>query len=127
MSDTTIKSHCEIITADKAQLSVLEAMLATHLAELGAPAVYPYLSCYWQESGRFPFFILVDSKIIGFALVRQTSSDKTYELAEFYIQAQSRRMGFGAAAVRRLLSSLDGTWHLSVSLTLLACTFGERL
>lgn len=111
------KTACEIIAAEHAHAPILATMLASHLAELAAPTDYPYLSCYWQEPERYPFFVRLDTQIIGFALVRKISPGTDFELAEFYIEVQSRRRGHGAAAVRQLFSRFTGSWHLVVSQT----------
>lgn len=111
------KTACEIIAAEHAHAPILATMLASHLAELGAPTDYPYLSCYWQEPERYPLFIRLDTQIIGFALVREISPDTDFELAEFYIEAQARRRGHGVAAVRQLFSRFTGSWLLAVSQT----------
>lgn len=117
ISTEASKIDCEFIAAEQAQAPILAAMLASHLAELAAPTDYPYLSCYWQEPERYPFFTRLDTQIIGFALVREISPGTDFELAEFYIEEQARRRGHGAAAVLQLFSRFTGSWHLAVSQT----------
>jgi len=102
----------------------LDALLARYLRELAqygnAPAAtrsdrYPYLDAYFSESGRHPFLIRRDDKIAGFVLVRDPVSTGTvWQVAEFYVTPESRRMGIGRAAITAIWQQFPGEWELQV-------------
>ena len=76
---------------------------------------YKYIDHYWTEEGRHPFFIQVEGKLAGVALVRELSpvSEKPeYELAEFFVMRKHRRKGVGADAAFRLFDLLPGKWSV---------------
>ena len=97
------------------QAPVIASLLADHLSELGVLDAYPYLHLYWSESGRFPFLIISDTHIVGFALVRTLQTSTTFELAELYVCPKARRKGLARDALKILLSLLPGVWELSVN------------
>ena len=58
---------------------------------------YTYLDAYWQEAGRFPFFIRADGRLAGFILVRSCSEHNPlpdpHNIAEFFVLKKYRRHG----------------------------------
>ena len=60
---------------------------------------YAYLDAYWQEAGRFPFFIRADGRLAGFILVRSCSEHNAlrdpHNIAEFFVLKKYRRHGIG--------------------------------
>ncbi|MHB1000897.1 MAG: GNAT family N-acetyltransferase [Armatimonadota bacterium] len=79
---------------------------------------YKYLDHYWKEEGRHPFFINVDGKHAGFALVRDsTNTGDENELAEFFIMRKYRRSGVGRIAAHRVFSFIPGKWHVCQTAT----------
>ena len=94
--------------------------LQKYLAELskvgGGAAVngvfpYRYFDAYWMEPERWPFWIKWQTQVAGFALVRQRE-DGIFEMSEFYIHPEHRRIGIGAASARELFARFPGRWHL---------------
>lgn len=79
---------------------------------------YKYLDNYWNEPDRFPFFIKVNGKYAGFALVRKikvdTSNDTHYSMAEFFVMKKYRKMGAGRRAAINLFEKYRGNWEVSV-------------
>ncbi|WEG12020.1 GNAT family N-acetyltransferase [Pullulanibacillus sp. KACC 23026] len=79
---------------------------------------YKYLDNYWNEPHRFPFFIKVNDKYAGFALVRKikkdNSSDNYYSMAEFFIMKKYRGMGVGRISAINLFEKFKGNWEVSV-------------
>ncbi|MGN1341516.1 MAG: GNAT family N-acetyltransferase [Oscillospiraceae bacterium] len=77
---------------------------------------YEYLDCYFTEENRFPYFIKVDGKLAGFAMIsdypevpdRQTD----FCLSEFFVMHKYRRSGVGREVVRQLLERHHGRWQL---------------
>lgn len=89
--------------------------MAPYLADLGAPGLaYPYLDAYWKDAGRYPYLIVHDSQVVGFALVHQATEASTFELAEFYIAAEFRKRGFGRQAAQVLFQLHVGEWSVAV-------------
>ena len=71
---------------------------------------YPYLDAYWQEDGRYPYLLLSDRKIAGFALVRRDSQH--WEMAEFYVLPEMRRRGFATSFAVQILLKHPGGWRI---------------
>ncbi|MCO5200856.1 MAG: GNAT family N-acetyltransferase [Chloroflexi bacterium] len=72
---------------------------------------YRYLDHYWapdEGEERHAFFIRVDSKRAGFALVRVVNGVNVF--AEFFVMRRFRGAGVGAAAARAVLTRLPGDW-----------------
>ena len=78
---------------------------------------YRYLPLYWSEPGWHPFFLRAGDTVVGFALVREVlKPDPFSELAEFFIQPGSRRIGIGREAARAVWEAFPGQWQLQVAL-----------
>jgi predicted acetyltransferase len=79
---------------------------------------YKYLDNYWNEPNRFPFFIKVDGKYAGFALIRKikknSSLEGNYSMAEFFIMKKYRKMGVGRIAAINLFEKYKENWEVSV-------------
>jgi predicted acetyltransferase len=102
---------------------LIHALLQPYLAELSAfPGEtidykdadgvyhYPYLDAYWQEGVRFPCLLFSDKDLAGFALVRKTEDH--YEMAEYYVKYEFRRIGLGRTCAAALLNNHPGAWHI---------------
>ena len=75
---------------------------------------YSYLDNYWTEKGRWAFFLKVDDKLAGFAMVIDyPEAGKTdYNMAEFFVMLKYRRCGLGKWAAFQLFDKFQGTWQL---------------
>lgn len=75
---------------------------------------YSYLDGYWTEEGRWPFFLKVDGKLAGLAMVNDyPEAGKTdYCMSEFFVMYKYRRCGLGKWAVFQLFHRFQGTWQL---------------
>ena len=86
---------------------------------------YRYLDHYWAPDPgeqRFPFFIRVEGKLAGFALVRLR--DGGYSMAEFFVMRRHRRSGIGSQAARQVFSRFPGDWKVAqIPLNLAAQAF----
>jgi predicted acetyltransferase len=91
--------------------SHLAEMVKSYLEELAAPLDYPYLPLYWEEAGRYPYFIRLGERIAGFALVRNLDSSG-FELAEFCVLKKFRRMDVGRQAFAKLTEIHPGKWSV---------------
>lgn len=78
---------------------------------------YKYLDHYWTEEGRFPFFIKVDEKLAGFALVRDIGTNDlnqtVYWMAEFFVMKKYRKSKVGQTIAHELFNSFSGIWKVA--------------
>ncbi len=76
---------------------------------------YPYLDAYFSEPGRYPFLIWHQGKVAGFALIRgPVSTGLAWQVAEFYVVPDSRRLGIGREAIAAIWRRFPGAWELQV-------------
>lgn len=77
---------------------------------------YQYLDHYWTEDKRWAYFILVDKKLAGFAMITNLPDvddrETDFQMAEFFILHKYRRMGVGKQAFYKVLELHKGKWHL---------------
>lgn len=76
---------------------------------------YDYLDNYWTEDKRYAFFIEVDGKLAGFAMVNnyhEVDEPTDYTMAEFFVMFKYRRRGVGQAAAYALFDRFKGRWQL---------------
>ena len=105
---------------------LVEPMLDDYLRELSShrevpvgptdSASYPYLDAYWSEPGRHAFLIRSNGRPVGFALIRDPRSTDSalHQLAEFYIEPESRRLGIGRRAAAAIWQRFPGQWEVQV-------------
>jgi len=72
----------------------------------------PYFDCYWTDTDRHPFTVLINGKVAGFALVRELGPD-CYSIAEFFIVRSCRKRGAGRAVAHQLFRMFPGEWHIA--------------
>ncbi|GIQ62621.1 hypothetical protein PACILC2_11890 [Paenibacillus cisolokensis] len=92
---------------------------------------YMYLDHYWTEEGRYPFFIRVNGKLAGFALVREIvtndNNQTNYSMAEFFVMKKYRNQGVGQQASTELFNRFRGIWKVAqIESNKPAQIFGER-
>ncbi|MAN62566.1 MAG: hypothetical protein CMI60_11550 [Parvibaculum sp.] len=100
----------------------IRRLLDGYLAELSTYGevdhTYPYFEAYWTEGqARWPFLILGDGKLVGFAFVNTVSPSGRrcdFSMAEFYIHPSARGKGYGIAAAKELMLKFSGLWELSI-------------
>ena len=76
---------------------------------------YKYIDHYWTESERFAYFVKVDKKLAGFALVRRNQSGNGNSiniLSEFFILRKFRRKGIGMKVAHLLFAKFQGKWSV---------------
>ncbi len=77
---------------------------------------YGYLDNYWTEDNRWAYFILVDDKLAGFAMVNDYPEVKDepmdFSLAEFFVMLKYRRKGIGKKAAFMVFDKHHGRWQL---------------
>lgn len=118
------------ITLNKVELeekSVLRNLLELYLydfteyspGDVNEHGLYGYtrLDHYWTEEGRHPYFIRVNGKLAGFALVREvgmTDTNETiYSIAEFFVMKQYRHGGVGRTIAYQLFDTFGGVWRVA--------------
>jgi len=74
---------------------------------------YPYLDCYWNEKGRFPYLFFVNENIAGFGLIR-IDEEGYFSVAEFFILRKYRKLGYGEFYAKMLFKKHEGNWRVSV-------------
>ncbi|WP_372633712.1 GNAT family N-acetyltransferase [Cohnella sp.] len=78
---------------------------------------YMYLDHYWTEESRHPFFIRVNDKLAGFALVREIGNNeqeyKVFWMAEFFIMKKYRKSNVGRTVAQRLFQDFSGIWKVA--------------
>ncbi len=76
----------------------------------------PHIDLYWQEDTRYPFFITLSDKVVGFVLVRRLEKQRQrvfHSIAEFYVQPAYRLQGIGRRAAILAFKRFPGWWHVA--------------
>ena len=87
--------------------------MTSYLKVFGSESAYPGLDAYWSENTWYPYFLLHDTKVMGFALV-QEARPGVFELVEFYVMESMRSKGYGRAAAVALFAAHAGSWRVGV-------------
>ena len=78
---------------------------------------YSRIDDYWNEHGRYPFFIRVDEKLAGLVLVRScceyNNLSNPHNIAEFFVMKKYRHKGVGKAASMKIFDMFPGGWEIS--------------
>lgn len=116
----------EIIKVAREDKSVLRNMMELYLydfseydgADLNEHGLYEYeyIDPYWTEPERQAFFLRVDGKLAGFALVREVASAEGpahRSLAEFFVMRKYRRQKIGKLFAQRIFDLFPGLWRIA--------------
>ena len=77
---------------------------------------YKYLDNYFTDNDRYAYFIYCDSKLAGFALIRQNPKCErsvNWSIAEFFVTYNYRRQGVATEAVKQLFKMHKGYYHIN--------------
>ena len=78
---------------------------------------YSHIDDYWNESGRFPYFIRVDNKLAGLVFVRNCCEynklSNPHTIAEFFIMQKYRRKGIGKTVATKVFDMHNGGWEVT--------------
>ena len=68
----------------------------------------------WPSAWRgFPFLLRIDGHPAGFALVKRImGTPATFDMGEFFIARQYRRLGFGKSVAINLFDRFAGAWEV---------------
>lgn len=75
----------------------------------------PHIDDYFTDETRFPYFIYVDGKLAGFALVSKRAecpAPLDWAVAEFFIAYGYRRKGAGTFIMKELFKRHKGVWQI---------------
>lgn len=79
----------------------------------GTYGVYPNLDDYfYKQNTHYPYFIVVEGTIVGFALVKQLDTGNTYAIGEFFVLRRYRRNHIGYKAAKQLFGMYKGDWEI---------------
>jgi predicted acetyltransferase len=106
-------SSIDIRRAGDDERSILEAMMTSYQKVFGSESAYPGLKAYWSENTRYPYFLLRDTKVIGFALVQEVKPS-LFELVEFYVVENMQSKGYGRFAAAAVFAAHAGRWRVGV-------------
>lgn len=78
---------------------------------------YSHIDDYWNEDGRFPYFIRVDEKIAGLVFVcsccEYNDLNNPHNIAEFFIMQKYRKKGIGKNVAIQIFNLYKGGWEVS--------------
>ena len=83
--------------------------------EKGTP-IYNWYECYWKDKKRYPFYLIIDNKIAGLAMIRELD-DMFYSIAEFYVCPEFRKNGNAMWFALQLTELFDGQFEFSTRFT----------
>ena len=75
---------------------------------------YPWLDNYWEEKGRYPFIVRVESRLAGFVLVNQMTylPGNEWAISEFFIMRKYRKRGVGKTVAFSIFDRFHGKWEV---------------
>lgn len=73
------------------------------------------LAPYWFATDHIPYFICLNERPVGFALVRRYPVDRQYyDMDQFFVLRSERGKGIGSDALARLVQLHSGQWQIRV-------------
>jgi predicted acetyltransferase len=79
---------------------------------------YKNLPLFWSDNSRLPFLARLDGKIVGFALVTQSSEPsgdgEAWDMAEFFVLRRYRHRGIGIQLAEKVWLHCPGRWQIRV-------------
>ena len=118
----------ELIRAGTEHQSALENLLELYIhdfselvpRDVGEDGRYGYknLPLFWSDNSRLPFLARLDGKIVGFALVTQSSEPpgdgEAWDMAEFFVLRRYRHRGIGIQLAEKVWLHCPGRWQIRV-------------
>jgi predicted acetyltransferase len=118
--------NVELVPVQESEKSVLRRLLELYnydfseydQADVNAHGLYGYryLSHYWTEETRHPFFVKVDGQLAGLVLLNEhcyiVKDAGTKSVAEFFVMRKYRKKGVGRAAARTVFDMFPGKWEV---------------
>lgn len=71
------------------------------------------IDSYYTEPNYNSFFILVDNKMAGVAIIKNISEENINYLRHFFVMRKYRRLKIGQSAVHMLIDMFPGKWRVS--------------
>lgn len=73
------------------------------------------IDAYFKEPQHYPYFIIHDEKVAGFALIRQYPHDMdVIDMGQFFVLGQHTRQNIGQNALEICLKRHPGHWQIRV-------------
>jgi predicted acetyltransferase len=109
--------NISLIPIPQEDKKALAGILSEYQKELlgeNSPSEYKYLDSYWESADRFPFFIALDGKRVGFVFVNGYTLviKNAQSIAEFYIAKEFRKKGIGRIAAIKTFELFPGKWEI---------------
>src|SRR5882757_6194204 len=118
--------NVKLTKASRENISVMENLMQFYIYDFsefveldvkedGLFEPYASLQEYWdKENERFPYFIKLGERYLGFVLVRYiTLNDRNYfSMAEFFIMRKYRRKGIGRSIAEQVFNMHKGQWQI---------------
>lgn len=78
---------------------------------------YAHIDDYWNENGRYPYFIRVGGKLAGLVFVRSCCEynelSNPHNIAEFFIMQRYRGKGIGKHVAMKIFDMHKGGWEIA--------------
>ncbi len=70
---------------------------------------------YWELDDHAPYFIYVESDLVGFVLVRRyPENNAVYDIAQFFVLRKFKGRGVGKEALKLIVKMFPGKWQIRV-------------
>jgi len=113
----------KILKADLSYQNVFENLMQLYLYDLsiytgdsvdqnGLFDLGRYFSLYWSDQDRYPYLCIINDTPVGFALVRQLTTD-SYAICEFFILRSFRRKGIATQFAHDIFNLHNGKWQVA--------------
>lgn len=106
----------QIVAVTKADEEILKNLFQFYIydfsefMDLDVEATGRYREYSFDEENYFPYFIMSDTKYIGFVLVEKDQSSNC--IVEFFIMKKYRREGIGKAVAKEIFRLHKGDWEV---------------
>lgn len=80
--------------------------------DLKGEPIYKWFNNYFSDKNRYPFYLIIDNKVAGLALIRELG-DKVFEIAEFYVVPSYRENGNAMWFAKTVTDLFDGEFNFS--------------
>ena len=115
---TRIKTIDEIKPMYKAYLDYMRQFFKIYNFDSWCKSALKNLQRYTMADDRYIYILKKPGSIIGFALVNKHFRFNTdgFAVAEFYIQKNHERKGYGRKLAEHIFAQSSGNWEVAVSL-----------
>ena len=112
-----------VVKADSSYRKVIENLMQLYLYDMsvftaesvdrnGLFDLGSYIKMYWSEQERYPYLCTINDNPVGFALVRQLTTD-SFAISEFFILRSFRRKGIATQFAHDIFNLHHGKWQVA--------------